>query len=129
MSHKGRILWIEDNIQMYGLVMEKLVVAGYDVIGAETPEEGLDYVRRTRPDLILLDLYLPGTDGADLYCQLKEEHNLAGIPIAIYSVEDKMESKLAAYGAGVDAFISKSISTDDLTNADLSGALLFGVAQ
>jgi len=111
---KKQILWIEDEIDLYGFLVDKLKAEGYDVIGVETGTEGLATMHRDKPDLVLLDLYLPDMDGWEVYRRTKADSKLSDIPVIVYTVRREMDPKMIGHIAGVDDFITKGISSGEL---------------
>jgi two-component system, OmpR family, KDP operon response regulator KdpE len=88
-----------------------LIGAGYEVEDARTGEEGLEKVNNYHPDLVLLDINMPGMGGF-LTCEaLREDKNIA---IIMLTVRDSEADKVAALDAGADDFITKPFSTPEL---------------
>ena len=88
-----------------------LIGAGYEVEDARTGEEGIDKVRSYHPDLVLLDINMPGMGGF-LTCEtLREDKNIA---IIMLTVRDSEADKVAALDAGADDFVTKPFSTPEL---------------
>ena len=79
------ILIIEDDKFLRELIVRKLKEEGYQTIEAGEGEEGLEKVKKEKPDLILLDLILPGMDGFEVLGKIKEEPSLSSIPVIILS--------------------------------------------
>jgi two-component system, cell cycle response regulator DivK len=106
-----RILIVEDNALNLELATEVLGAHGYTVLQARTAEEGLRLARSDRPDLILLDVRLPGMDGLAAVRTLKEDARTSAIPtIAQAMTGDEAEARLA----GFDAYVTKPIDTRTL---------------
>lgn len=80
-----RILIIEDDKFLRELIVKKLKDEGYDLIQAVDGEEGFEKVGKEKPDLVLLDLILPGMDGFEVLEKVKEEVSLSSIPVIILS--------------------------------------------
>jgi len=80
-----RILVIEDDKFLRELIVQKLSKEGYDVIEAIDGEAGVKQTKEGKPDIILLDLILPGIDGFEVLRQVKEDPNTASIPVIILS--------------------------------------------
>ncbi len=79
------ILIIEDDKFLRELIVRKLLNEGYDASEALGGEEGIKKVKEERPDLVLLDLILPGIDGFEVLRRMKEDPVLAKIPVIILS--------------------------------------------
>ena len=75
-----KILIIDDDIKLTELVDEFLVSYKYEVIAKDTPEDGLDYLKKTQVDIIILDIMLPGMDGFQVLRKIRET---LSIPIII----------------------------------------------
>lgn len=103
------VLIIEDDELNMKLFMKILVRDGYHVIGAETAEKGLDLARSKKPDLVLMDVKLPGMDGLQATRLLKASHETAHIPVVAVSAYAMTEDISRAREAGCDDFVSKPI--------------------
>lgn len=80
-----KILIIEDDKFLRELITKKLVKEGYETAEAVDGEEGIKKVKEEKPDLILLDLILPGIDGFEVLSRIKDDPALAQIPVIILS--------------------------------------------
>ncbi len=80
-----KILIIEDDELLRGLIYQKLLREGYEISQAIDGESGLKMVVEEKPDLVLLDLLLPGMDGFEVLKKIKEHPSLAPIPVVILS--------------------------------------------
>jgi two-component system cell cycle response regulator DivK len=108
MMHK--ILLIED-IQDNALLVQKILSSqGYEVLWAETAEQGLDLATECHPEMILLDLGLPDIDGQTLVGYLRNVPELENVPIIVVSAwpEETARSMVTAYGC--DGYVSKPIN-------------------
>jgi two-component system KDP operon response regulator KdpE len=107
----GRILVIDDEPQIRRLMRTTLIDAGYEVEDARTGEEGLEKVGAYHPDLVLLDMNMPGLGGL-LTCEaLRADKDIA---IIMLTVRDLEADKIAALDAGADDFVTKPFSTPEL---------------
>ncbi len=79
------ILIIEDDKFLRELITQKLIKEGYGVSEAVDGEEGIKKVKEEKPDLVLLDLILPGIDGFEVLSRMREESALTSIPVIILS--------------------------------------------
>jgi two-component system KDP operon response regulator KdpE len=107
----GRILIVDDEPQIRRLMRTTLISAGYEVEDARTGEEGLDKVGQFRPDLVLLDINMPGMGGLTACKLFRADKNIA---IIMLTVRDSEADKVAALDAGADDFVSKPFSTPEL---------------
>jgi len=80
-----KILIIEDDKFLRELISQKLLKEGYDIAEAVDGEKGVKSVKDEKPDLILLDLILPGMDGFEVLVKIKEDSEIAQIPVIILS--------------------------------------------
>ncbi|HNZ83702.1 MAG TPA: response regulator [Candidatus Pacearchaeota archaeon] len=80
-----KILLIEDDTLLLDLVQNKLKEYGYDVLGKQSGEDGLEVIAEFFPDLILLDMLLPGIDGIQTLEQIKKNPKSTEIPVIIIS--------------------------------------------
>lgn len=102
----SRILHIEDEPANRLLVRKLLVAAGFEVIEAEDGLEGLRKARETRPDLILVDIAIPGMDGYEVTLRLRAEEHLKHTPIVAITAEGNRDTSLAV---GATGFLQKPI--------------------
>ena len=84
-SQKILILIVEDDKFLRELITRKLTEEGYKISDAVDGEEGIEKIKKENPDLILLDLILPGIDGFNVLSQLKDNSKLSKIPVIILS--------------------------------------------
>ncbi len=80
-----KILIIEDDKFLRELITQKLIKEGYETSEAVDGEEGIKKIKEEKPDLVLLDLILPGIDGFEVLSKKREDSNLAQIPVIILS--------------------------------------------
>jgi len=110
-----RVVCIEDEPEMIDLVRLILGRKGYDVIGANGGIEGLDAVRRERPDIILLDLMMPDMDGWEVYQQIKADPALKQIPVVVVTAKaQSIDKVLGLHIAKVDDYITKPFGPQEL---------------
>ncbi len=109
-----RILIVEDNALNLELATEVLGAHGYAVLQARTAEEGLRLARADRPDLILLDVRLPGMDGLAAVRALKEDARTSAIPTVAMTAQAMTGNEAEARLAGFDAYVTKPIDTRTL---------------
>ncbi|OBF41049.1 two-component system response regulator [Mycobacterium sp. ACS1612] len=105
-----RILVVEDNPLNLKLVRDVLSFAGYDVVEAQSGEEGLRVAKQTPPDLVLLDLQLPGIDGAETLRRLRQDTLGPHVPVVAVTALAMAEDKARASQAGFDGYVEKPIS-------------------
>jgi two-component system cell cycle response regulator DivK len=105
-----RILVVEDNPLNLKLVRDVLEYAGYEVVEAGTGEEGIEVAARLRPDLVLMDLQLPGIDGTEALRRLRKGVLDPGVPVVAVTALAMPSDRAAAEDAGFDGWIEKPIS-------------------
>ena len=103
----GRILIVDDVATNRVILRVKLSAARYHVLEAADGIEALEIARREKPDLILMDLSMPGMDGLEVCRNLKETPECAKIPVVIFSAYRETRIKLRALEAGAEEFMSK----------------------
>jgi two-component system cell cycle response regulator DivK len=109
-----RILVIEDHEENRHLLRDLLTSAGYEMLEAITGEEGLTLAERERPDLILMDIQLPGIDGYEVTRRIKGNPALRHIPIIVVTSYALSGDDLKATEAGSDAYVTKPFSPRQL---------------
>jgi len=102
-----RVLLIEDSVADTAIVKDILRRDDLIVESAVDGEEGLNKARSARPDLILLDLILPGIDGYEVCRRIKNEESLCDTVVVVLSVRDTVEDITRAFQAGADDYIIK----------------------
>lgn len=106
-----KALIIDDEIQIRRLLRMALESRGYEVFLAENGQTGLQEAVFRHPDVILLDLGLPDLDGVEVLKRLRE---WSATPVLILSVREQESTKLAAFDAGADDYVTKPFSTAEL---------------
>jgi len=109
------ILVIEDEPASRKLATLVLASGGHQVVDASSAEEAVKTVHHAQPEIILLDLALPGMDGLALARQLKNDSNTRHIPIVAVTSYPERFSRDEAFRAGCDAYIVKPIDTRALS--------------
>jgi len=110
-----RVVCIEDEPEMIDLVRLILGRRGFDVVGANGGLEGLEAVRRERPNLILLDLMMPDMDGWEVYQRIKADEELRRIPVIVVTAKaQSIDKVLGLHIAKVDDYITKPFGPQEL---------------
>ena len=102
-----KILAIDDDRTIRLLLTRCLEKSGHQVSSAENGEQGLSMVEEENPDLILLDVMMPGMDGIEVCKQLKDDAATKSIPVFMLTGKTQNEDINEALSAGADDFISK----------------------
>ena len=111
------ILVVEDNDKNRKLVRDVLTFKGYEIIEAETGEEGVRLAQERHPSLILMDIRLPGIDGIEALRQLRAEEATRDIPIMAMTASVMTADRKKITDAGFDAFQSKPLKVSDFVAA------------
>jgi len=102
-----KILIVDDESDFNQLVQTRLTANGYKVITAEDGEEGLEKVKSENPDLIVLDVMMPGVDGLEVCRTLKNNAQYSKIPIIFLSAKAQADDFKAGKEVMADAYIVK----------------------
>ena len=105
-----RILVVEDNLKNRKLFKDVLEYAGFEVTVAESGEQGLELARVHAPDLVLMDLQLPGIDGTQTFRLMRSLPGLEDVPVVAVTAFAMQADRDAALANGFDGFVEKPIS-------------------
>jgi two-component system, cell cycle response regulator DivK len=108
------ILIVEDNEKNLKLVRDVLQVKGYETLDSGTAEDGLKIAQARSPDLILMDIQLPGMSGIDALKVLRADPATAGIPIVAITASVMQQDRQEIMRAGFDGFIEKPVNLKNL---------------
>ena len=111
---KKKIIVVEDEPDLVDVVTYNLQREGYLVLAAQRGDEGLNLIRSERPDLVLLDLMLPGMDGLSICRQMKSDSSLSEIPIIIASAKGEESDVVIGLEMGADDYLAKPFSPREL---------------
>ena len=111
-----KVLVIEDDEYSRDALAHLLAAEGYDAQSAHDGEAGLDKAREADPDVIILDLNLPGIDGIQVIKMIRGDQSLASIPILVVTGDDDKEAQ-AAVRMGADGYLTKPVEFDALISA------------
>ncbi|HLA41742.1 MAG TPA: response regulator transcription factor [Candidatus Glassbacteria bacterium] len=107
---KKKILVVEDEDDILELVTYNLVREGYQVEGVRTGEDALASVNRYTPDLIVLDLMLPGVDGMEVCRQIRSNHKLQNVPLVMLTAKSEESDIVSGLELGADDYVTKPFS-------------------
>jgi two-component system cell cycle response regulator DivK len=110
----AKILVVEDNADNMFLTVMLLESAGHTILSANDAELGLTLARRDRPDLILMDIQLPGMDGLEATALLKRDPTTAAIPVIALTALAMKGDEERIRAAGCDGYIAKPIGVHEL---------------
>ena len=112
---QARVVVVEDNAANMRLVRDVLTFDGYTVIEATTAEEGIALAQEHIPQVILLDIQLPGgMDGLDAVKRLKHDEKTMAIPVVAVTAFAMVNDKQRGLEAGFDGYLEKPFNIDDL---------------
>lgn len=110
----GRVLVVDDIEENLKVLSETLIQAGYHPLQAKSGERGLQIARKAQPDLILLDIKMPGMDGFETIRQLKGDPETQGIPVIFISALNQIEDKIQGFQAGAVDYVSKPFQKEEV---------------
>lgn len=111
---KQKILVVDDEPDLVELVKDVLERSDYLVISARNADLAIKKIRESKPDLIILDLNLPGIGGIEVCRILKEDKKTSSIPIIMLTVKSTETDKISGLEAGADDYMTKPFSTAEL---------------
>jgi Response regulator containing CheY-like receiver, AAA-type ATPase, and DNA-binding domains len=114
MTELAHILVVDDDADVRRMLQILLTNAGYRVSLAATGEEALAYLELVTPDLVLLDVALPGVDGCQVMEHIKSNPDRPFIPVILVTGHSDPQSKVAALDAGADDFLVKPVDLAEL---------------
>ena len=106
-----KVLVVDDDAALLRALTISLTARGYEVVGARSGEEGLDRAAHRHPDIVLLDLGLPGIDGREVIQGLR---GWSSVPIIVLSARHQSVSKVQALDLGADDYLTKPFGMDEL---------------
>ena len=110
MSSKPTILVVEDEEDLRDIIIYNLEREGYETVGVESGEEGLELAISLKPDLVILDLMLPGMNGMDVCRKIKQDSDTQHIPIIIVSAKGEEADIVSGLELGADDYLTKPFS-------------------
>ncbi len=117
-----KILIVDDDPELIRLVGVTLQRAGYQPIAARNAEEALKKVRSEQPDLVILDVMIPGVSGIDICRRLRSQPQTLTLPIIMFSAHSQVDIKIESIEAGADDYLTKPINPKELV-ARVAGML------
>lgn len=110
----AKILYIEDNPLNLRLIRKILHSIGMDMVEALDGATGLAVLAREKPDLVLVDLMMPGMDGTEVVSRIKADPELAPIPVIMLTASTLRSERRRCLSAGCDGFLTKPVSRLEL---------------
>src|SRR5205085_6174491 len=108
------VLIVDDDPRLREYVRVNLEMEGYSVREAESGEDGLRVLEEATPDLVLLDVMMPGVDGWEMLQRLQERHGVGAIPVIMFSGKVDEQAANEAASRGAQAFVGKPFSPQEL---------------
>lgn len=115
-GEKTRVLLVDDHPLFLRYLAHFFRGGEYELVTAESGEQAVEYARQLQPDLMILDLEMPGIDGIEACGMLKADETTRDIPVIILTASDSLEVNRKAFGAGAQATVLKSMSREQLLN-------------
>jgi DNA-binding response OmpR family regulator len=109
-----KILLIEDDTDLFALLQYNLEKEGFQLTGLQTGRGALELCRKTRPDLILLDIMLPDSDGLDICKGIRNDPDLAAIPIIFLTARASETDRIIGLEVGANDYVVKPFSIREL---------------
>lgn len=117
-KQRKKVVCIEDEIEMIELVRLILSRVNIEVFGALGGQEGLQLINSVKPDLVLLDLMMPGMDGWEVYQNMKGSLEMRDIPVIVVTAKaQSIDRVLGLHIAGVDDYITKPFGPRELLDS------------
>ncbi len=111
---RARVLVVEDEADILEVIQYNLAREGYKVLTSRDGDDGLAKIRKESPDLVLLDLMLPGTEGLEVCRRLKQDPVTRSIPIIIVTAKGEESDVVLGLGVGADDYVTKPFSPKEL---------------
>jgi putative two-component system response regulator len=106
---KPKILLVDDEVDYLTLLKLKLVSEGFDVETADNAEDALAHLERSKPDMVLSDVIMPGTDGIGMLRRMREKPEYADLPVVFLSGRDDNNVKIQALHLGAEDYLLKPV--------------------
>lgn len=106
-EQKKRILIIEDEVDYLDIASQILKKDGFSVVTAVTGSEGLKELEKEVPDLVLLDIGLPDTDGLDILKRLRSEERTSKMPVILFTIRSELNQVAKALECGANDYVLK----------------------
>jgi two-component system phosphate regulon response regulator PhoB len=104
---RKKVLIIDDEMVMRSLIAINMRRSGYNVVDTDNFSQALDYLDSTTPDLIILDIMMPGMNGIELCRRIRSRHNTLETPIIVFSALGDEATIKNAYAAGANRYLHK----------------------
>jgi CheY-like chemotaxis protein len=108
MANKKEIMVVDDETSILMLIEISLKRSGFEVITVDNPFRALDLLEESTPDLLILDMMMPGMDGLELCQKIRSRPQTAKTPVIVFSALNDSKNREISSAAGANAFITKS---------------------
>jgi DNA-binding response OmpR family regulator len=106
-----KIVLIEDDTDLFALLKYNLEKEGFGIAGSQTGKGAIELCRRERPDLVILDIMLPGTDGLTICKEIRKQSQ---VPIIMLTARDEVTDKVVGLEVGADDYLTKPFHPQEL---------------
>jgi diguanylate cyclase (GGDEF)-like protein len=113
-SRRSTLLIVDDNITNLKVAMQELKAHGFQILTARNGEAGIERAQLTQPDLVLLDVQMPGIDGFETCRRLKADRRTSDIPVIFMSVLNMVDDKLKGFAAGAVDYVLKPFEIQEV---------------
>jgi DNA-binding response OmpR family regulator len=110
--NKPLILVVDDDRKILRLLRIELTAQGFQVLMAERGQDAIELVERQRPDLVVLDIIMPGMDGLEVLKRLRES---TGVPVILLTAKGTDADKILGLELGADDYLAKPFNPEELT--------------
>ncbi|HXF84040.1 MAG TPA: response regulator [Anaerolineales bacterium] len=111
----AKIMIVDDEVEATNLYKEVLALEGHEAITENSSMNAMRVARETKPDLFILDLMMPPPDGFKLCRMLRQDPEFKHTPIIIVTALDDTDSRIVAFGAGANAYLTKPFRINELS--------------
>ena len=126
---KANILIVEDQAPTAELIIQVLMGEGYEAQSVDTLAKARARLKKSPPDLMMLDRNLPDGDGVDLLLEIREDQKLSALPIIILTAKKDIADKVAGLRVGADDYVAKPFNTEELVARVQAILRRFGKAE
>jgi adenylate cyclase len=128
-TRPAKILVVDDTPANVKLLADLLTYKGYEVATAATGEEGLKRLAEQRPDLVLLDIMMPGMNGYEVCRAIRADPAHGVLPVVMITSLDPMQERIKGLEAGADDFLTKPVDKDELAARLKVGERIIGLQK
>jgi len=108
------VLLVDDEEDILTIIGKRITQAGYRLLTAASGEDALKILEKEIPDVVLLDVMMPGMDGEEVFNNIRRRKELATVPVIFFTAKDSLEDKIKGLSRGVNDYITKPIDNREL---------------